>query len=63
MDHKFNVEFLEDAMRFWTKHKQKEKLVICTHGIVKKTNKTPQKEIDKAEQCRIEYLKINRYEN
>lgn len=45
---------------FWTKQNKKETLVICTHGIVKKTNKTPQKEIDKAEQYRLEYLKLNK---
>lgn len=33
-----------------------ETLVITTHGIVKKTQKTPQKEIDKAERIRKEYF-------
>lgn len=32
-------------------------MVIYTHGIIKKTNKTPQKEINKAETIRLEYLK------
>ena len=32
-------------------------LVICTHGIVKKTQKTPIKEIERAEQLRIKYLR------
>lgn len=39
---------------FWdTKQKS---VVVCTHGIVKKTQKTPQKEIEKTEQIRKKYL-------
>lgn len=39
---------------FWdTEH---ETLVIATHGIIKKTAKTPKKEIDKAEKLRKEYF-------
>lgn len=33
-------------------------LVVATHGIIKKTQKTPQKEIDKAEALRKEYFKL-----
>jgi phage-related protein len=32
-------------------------LVIATHGIIKKTQKTPPKEIVKAERIRLEYFK------
>lgn len=32
-------------------------LVVATHGIVKKTRKTPGKEIEKAERIRQEYFK------
>ena len=39
---------------FW--NKQQNTFVICTHGIVKKTQKTAKKEIEKAEQLRIKYL-------
>ncbi len=39
---------------FW--NKQQNTLVICTHGIKKKTQKTLKKEIEKAEQLRIKYL-------
>ncbi len=39
---------------FWDK--RKNSLVICTHGVMKKTQKTPQKEIEKAEQIRRKYL-------
>ena len=31
-------------------------LVICTHGIIKKTQKTPRKEIEKAERLRKQYF-------
>ena len=40
---------------FWDT--QSETLVIATHGIVKKTQKTPKKEIKKAERLRQEYFK------
>ena len=43
---------------FWDK--EIKSYVVCTHGIVKKTDKTPQKEIDKAEKIRIEYFKQKR---
>ena len=33
-----------------------EALVVATHGIVKKTQKTPKKEIEKAERLRKEYF-------
>jgi len=32
-------------------------LILCTHGIDKKTNKTPQTEIEKAIKIKHEYLK------
>ena len=35
---------------------EQETLVIATHGIVKKTQKTPLKEIAKAEEIRKEYF-------
>ena len=35
-----------------------ETFIIATHGIVKKTQKTPAKEIEKAEAIRKEYFKI-----
>lgn len=39
---------------FWDK--AEEAFVIATHGIIKKTQKTPLKEISKAERLRKEYL-------
>lgn len=42
---------------FWDKSKKTNTVVISTHGILKKTQKTPAKEITKAEKLREEYLK------
>jgi len=42
---------------FWDRSKKNNTVVISTHGILKKTQKTPTKEIEKAENIRIEYLK------
>lgn len=41
---------------FWDKRNDKNTLVLCTHGFIKKTQKTPKKEIDKAEKIRKEYF-------
>jgi phage-related protein len=41
---------------FWDKTDGRETLVVATHGILKKTQKTPPKEIKKAEEIRIQYL-------
>ena len=41
---------------FWDKSKTKQTLVLATHGIFKKTNKTPKKEIEKAENIRRQFL-------
>jgi phage-related protein len=41
---------------FWVK--EDNVLVICTHGIVKKRQKTPIKEIEKAEKLRRKYLEL-----
>jgi phage-related protein len=41
---------------FWDK--RQNVFVICTHGIIKKTQKTPKREIEKAEQIRKKYLEL-----
>ena len=41
---------------FWDKTDDYETIVLATHGIIKKTNKTPPKEIEKAERIRKQYL-------
>jgi phage-related protein len=41
---------------FWNTTNEKQSLVVATHGILKKTQKTPPKEIKKAEEIRKQYL-------
>ena len=43
---------------FWDKEDKQQTLVLTTHAIIKKTDKTPEKEIEKAEQIRLNYLKL-----
>ena len=51
---KLKVVLTEEAQAFLDT--EEETLVIVTHGIVKKTQKTPLKEIAKAEEIRKEYF-------
>ncbi|QPH40292.1 type II toxin-antitoxin system RelE/ParE family toxin [Pedobacter endophyticus] len=41
---------------FWDKVNGNKTLVVATHGILKKTQKTPAKEIKKAEEIRNQYF-------
>jgi phage-related protein len=41
---------------FWDKADNKNTLIIATHGLIKKSQKTPTNEINKAEQIRKNYL-------
>ena len=41
---------------FWDRTGKTETLVISTHGMVKKTDKVPKAEIEKAKQIRNEYF-------
>lgn len=41
---------------FWNKIGDAETLVVATHGILKKSQKTPSKDIKKAEEIRKQYL-------
>lgn len=41
---------------FWDKESNKETLIVGTHGIAKKSNKTPLKEIRKANRLKQEYF-------
>ena len=55
----FRTSYNSKAYRlfsFWDKIKGKETLVVATHGILKKTQKTPPKEIKKADEIRKQYL-------
>ena len=44
-------------LSFWDKTEKEETFVLATHGFIKKTDKVPKSEIDKAEQIRLEYFK------
>ena len=41
---------------FWDKTDKKDTVVISTHGIIKKTDKTPKIEIERAESLRVKYF-------
>ena len=41
---------------FWHYTHHQQKLIIATHGIIKKSNKTPRQEIDKAERIRKAFI-------
>jgi phage-related protein len=43
---------------FWDKLKKTDTLVISTHGLKKKTDKTPQGDLDKAERLRKKYFDL-----
>jgi len=47
---------------FWDKTGQTETVVISTHGLVKKTDKTPDGEIEKAERIRKLYFERKKNE-
>ena len=44
-------------LAFWDKSDKSKTLVLATHGIIKKSNKVPINEIEKAERIRLEYFK------
>ena len=45
-------------LAFWDKTEKTETLVISTHGIIKKVDKMPKVEIEKAMKIRAEYLDL-----
>jgi phage-related protein len=55
----FRTKFLLKQIRllaFWDKTGNTNKIVITTHGFIKKTQKTPKSEIEKAERIRKKYF-------
>ena len=44
-------------LAFWEKSDNKETLVIATHGFIKKVDKVPANEIERAERLRDKYFK------
>jgi phage-related protein len=45
---------------FWNKTEKTDTIVISTHGLIKKTGKTPQVDLDKAERLRKLYFEQNK---
>lgn len=43
-------------LAFWDKTQSEDTLVLATHGIIKKTDKMPVKEIEKAKEIRKQYF-------
>lgn len=55
----FRSKYLGNQHRllaFWDKSNNRNTLVIATHGFIKKTDKVPKNEIQKAENIRSEYF-------
>ncbi len=42
---------------FWDKSEKTDTVIISTHGLIKKTDKTPKGDLDNAERLRKEYFK------
>ena len=45
-------------LAFWDKTKEVDTLVIASHGFIKKTDKTPIKEIERASKIMKEYFEL-----
>lgn len=43
---------------FWDKSDKGETLIIATHGLIKKTDKTPQSDLNKVERLRKNYFEL-----
>lgn len=52
---KFNKTYYR-LFAFWDKTDKDDTIVISTHGLIKKTDKIPKSEIEKAEKARIKYF-------
>lgn len=46
-------------LAFWDKTGSQDTLVLATHGFIKKTQKTPKSELNRAEEIRKEYFTPN----
>lgn len=59
----FRIRYHKSQIRFFAFWNPFEKsVVICTHGIYKKTQKTPKHEIEKAERLRLLFIETKRNE-
>jgi len=52
---KFNKTYYR-LFAFWDKTDNQNTVVISTHGLIKKTGKTPKEEIEKSERLRKQYF-------
>ncbi len=52
----YNKQYIR-LFAFWDKSDKTDTVVISTHGLIKKTGKTPKIEIEKAEVLRVNYFK------
>lgn len=55
----FRTKFLGQQIRllaFWDKSDNRKTLVIATHGFIKKVDKVPGKEIDRALRLKVKYF-------
>ncbi|MDP1623315.1 MAG: type II toxin-antitoxin system RelE/ParE family toxin [Bacteroidales bacterium] len=56
----FRVEYKGKFYRlfsFWDSREGKQTLIVCTHGLIKKSNRTPKSEIEKAEDIKDKYFR------
>ncbi len=59
----FRIRYYKSQIRFFAFWNPFEKsVVICTHGIYKKSQKTPKHEIEKAERIRSAFIKMKQNE-
>ena len=59
----FRTSYMKREIRlfaFWDKRNNQSTLVIATHGFIKKSRKTPKREIKRAENIRIQYYERNK---
>lgn len=49
-------------LAFWDRNAEIQTIVVATHGFVKKRDKVPQSEIDKAERIRKQYFENKKQE-
>lgn len=56
----FRTRYLGQQIRllaFWDKDDKPQTLVVATHGFIKKADKVPANEIERAEKIRVQYFK------
>jgi len=52
---KYNKSYYR-LLAFWDKSEKNDAVVVSTHGLIKKTDKIPKSEIEKAERIREKYF-------